>query len=278
MMAILTPTKETGSTARETDVVYVEPEQVVSDAELARLDVDGIAGASLADFLSAVLTHERCGTHLYRAAAARTQSASLRARYEEFGEETLHHVEVLEELVTTIAGNPSYVSAAARAVEAADNMALQSTFLLSGGVDPVVAEKAILDTVFLAETVDHANWDALSQLAMQIPEGELRDALQSAVQDVQPDEEEHLRWARDTRAGLTMAVLFGPPGAKLPEDTIARAASGNGSRGRSGDTSADDLEARSKDELYQQAQELEIEGRGRMTKAELLVAIRRVNG
>ena len=67
-----------------------------------------------------MLAHERCGTHLYRSVAGRTNNPVLQAQYEEFGDETERHVEILEELVTAAGGNPNYVSPAARATEGTD--------------------------------------------------------------------------------------------------------------------------------------------------------------
>jgi ferritin-like metal-binding protein YciE len=185
----------------------VEPDVQVTDDELStELTIEGVEPAFFADLMSACLTHERCGTHLYRSVAGRTRDPELRARYEEFGRETEHHVEVLEQLVTDAGGNPNYVSPKARAVEAADAHILQTTFLLSGA-DPMVEEMAMLDAVFLAETIDQANWATLAELAEMMPEQPARDALLAAVADVEPDEEAHFRWARDARAELTLAQL-----------------------------------------------------------------------
>src|SRR3546814_19161917 len=115
-MPTLTPTKDTGGTAKASDVVYVEPERTVTDADLAKMiDIDGANAAFVADLLSACLAHERCGTHLYRSVAGRTNNAILKAKYEEFGDETLRHVGILEELVASLGGTPSYVSPLARA-------------------------------------------------------------------------------------------------------------------------------------------------------------------
>ena len=138
--------------------------------------------------------------------AGRTRAPELRERYEEFGRETEHHVEVLEQLVADAGGNPNYVSPKARAVEAADAHILQTSFLLSGS-DPAVEEMAMLDAVFLAETIDQANWATLAELADVMPEQPARDALLAAIAEVEPEEEDHFRWARDARADLTLARL-----------------------------------------------------------------------
>lgn len=58
--------------------------------------------------------------------------------------------------------------------------------------------------MFTAETVDHANWETLGQLAEALPDGAMRETLRAAVREVEEHEDVHLSWARDTRARLTM--------------------------------------------------------------------------
>jgi len=204
-MHTLIPTKDTGATAKANAVVYVEPDRTETDESLAaQFQLPGVDAAFVADLLSAHLTHERCGTHLYRSVAARTLNPVLRARYEELGRQTARHVEVLEEVIVAAGGNPSYASPLARVTEAADSKALEATYLASGGVDPMAAEMAMLDAVFMAETVDQANWETLGQLAEVLPAGAAQERLAAAVREVLADEDEHLGWAQDTRARLTM--------------------------------------------------------------------------
>src|SRR5437868_5692978 len=99
-MATLTPTKEKGATTKPLQMVYVEEPQQTTDEELDALFAGtGLNGAFIADVLSSMLTHERCGRHLYRAVEGRTNNPVLRAKYREFGRETERHVEILEQLI-----------------------------------------------------------------------------------------------------------------------------------------------------------------------------------
>ena len=110
-MPVLTPTKADGATAKPNQVLYVDPACQVTDDMLAeQISVGGMNASVVADLLSGMLAHERCGVHPHRTVAARSNNPMLKRRYEEFGEETLHHVEVLEQLITTLGGNPNYVS------------------------------------------------------------------------------------------------------------------------------------------------------------------------
>lgn len=203
-MPILTPTKDTGATTKPNEMLYVEPSRQVTDETLAeQMDLpDSLNAAFIADLLSGMLTHERCGRHLYRSVAERTHNPMLKAKYEEFGQETERHAEVLEELISRLGGNPAYVSPMARAIEGTDTHTLQATFLLSGSIDVMTQEMAMLDAVFLAESMDHANWELLGKLRDQMPDGAAKDAVAEAVARVEPDEDEHLAWARTTKARM----------------------------------------------------------------------------
>jgi len=204
-MTVFTPTKDNGGQAKASPLIYGEPGRQVTDDQLAgQLTVEGMNAAFLADMLSGFLTHERCGRHLYRSVAGRTNNPILKQRYQHFGEETEHHVEVLEALITAAGGNPSYVSPLARAVEASDSKLLESTFLTEGGLDPMTAEMAMLDAVFIAEAVDQANWQGLDKVSQKLPSGSLKEQFQAAVSEVLAQEDEHFGWAHDMRSKLTL--------------------------------------------------------------------------
>src|SRR6185503_2872033 len=66
--------------------------------------------------------------------------------------------------------------------------------------DPNAAEIVAAECVTLAETKDHANWSLLSKLA-ESATGKEKEALEAAVEEVEPEEDEHLYhtagWARE---------------------------------------------------------------------------------
>jgi hypothetical protein len=154
-----------------------------------------------------MLTHERCGRHLYRSVEGRTNNPVLQAKYREFGAETERHVELLENLIAGAGGNPSYLSPLARAVEATDSNILQSTFLMRGSIDPATAEMAMLDAVALAESMDHANWKLMARIGEQLPQGPMREQCEAVVAEVEPQEDEHLSWSLETKERLTLLQL-----------------------------------------------------------------------
>ena len=201
--------------------------------------------------------HERCGVHLYRSAAGRTTNADFRAQYEEFGQQTERHVQILEELIAGAGGDPMYVSPAARLTEKGNAGLLESTFMLNGPIDLDTAELAIVEAVLLAETKDHGNWELMRQLGEVMADGDLKAAMTAAVEEVLAQEEEHYGWAELARTELLYTAATG--GQPLPMPTV--------------DEEVVDLTAATKDELYEKAKELDIEGRSGMTKDELASAI-----
>lgn len=225
-MPTLTPNAVQAARSAPAEMTFVDPSRQMTEAERRSfLDGTGLNGPFVADLLSDMLTHERCGTHLYRSVAARTNNPMLGQRYERFGDETLEHVDVLETLISQLGGDPLYVSPAARATEKADTALLESTFLLTGSVDLMTQELVMLDAVMLAEAKDHANWSGLSQLVDTFPEGEIRDHVRRAVERVEPQEDDHLGWAQETRTKLiALQVSSGAmaaAGAKA-EEMVAR--------------------------------------------------------
>lgn len=128
----------------------------------------------------------------------------LKRHYEEFGRETERHAELLEELIAAMGGSAQYVSPAARAIEKSDAGLLESTFLASGATDVMTAEATMLNAVFVAESIDHANWQYLAQVCQELPDGELRELMERTVQEVEEQEDKHLTWASETRQKMTM--------------------------------------------------------------------------
>lgn len=201
----LIPTFETSAVGRSMPMVSHPPGRGLDDATIeGELPDLGLNMPFVADLLSAVLAHERGGRHLYRAIAGRTNNPVLRAKYEEFGDETEQHAAILEQLIAHMGGDAQYVSPAARATEAAGKRIIESTFVLAGSIDVTTAEMVMLDAVLLAESIDHANWAALDELCAALPDGELRDRFRSAVDEVLTDEDEHLGWARDMRTRMIL--------------------------------------------------------------------------
>lgn len=206
-MATMT-TKETGGRAPLMTAVSFTAPECAMPPEMAEsfLAGTGLNGPFMADLLSSFLMHEQCGLHLYRTAMTLTNNDMLRRRYEEFGNETLEHIRIFEELIAACGGESGYVSPAARMTEALDTKMHEAAVGLPDGADEATLELAILETVVLAETKCHSDWSLIQQLTAKMPEGEARTVFQSAVDQVEQQEDEHIRWARETWQQLVMTL------------------------------------------------------------------------
>jgi hypothetical protein len=210
-MATLT-TKETGGMAPlMTAASFSPPECAMAPEELQSFLADsGLNGMFLADLLSACLMHEQCGLHLYRTAINMTTDEQLRSRYQEFGAETEEHIRIYEELIAACGGQPGYVSPTARLTEALDMKLHEAALLLPDGADQQTLELAILESVVLAETKCHSNWSLIQKMTAELPEGLARTAFQNAVDQVEDQEDEHIRWARETWEQLILTEAKSP--------------------------------------------------------------------
>jgi rubrerythrin len=165
----------------------------------------------LLDKLSEFLMVEQCGWQLYRVVGERTNDPELRKRYQEFGQETDRHRTILTGLIRQLGGDPDHVSPTARIAQAKSEALLQSA-LVAGPLGEAERETVALENVLLAETKDHADWELLGKLAEQLPNGKARKAIEAAVAEVEPQEDEHLGWAREKLASLSLqALLEAPP-------------------------------------------------------------------
>jgi len=161
----------------------------------------------LLDKLSEFLMVEQCGWQLYRVVGARATDPELQARYQEFGQETDRHRSILTGLIRELGGDPDYVSPTARLAQAKSEALLQSA-LVSGPLSIEELEASDLENVLLAETKDHADWELLGQLAEQLPNGKTKTAIEAAVAEVEPQEDEHLEWAQTKLAALGLRALM----------------------------------------------------------------------
>jgi hypothetical protein len=86
-------------------------------------------------------------------------------------------------------------------------------------------ELAMLDAVLLGVAKDHANRSCLAGMVEDLPAGEVRDAFQTAVDEVEVQENEHLRWAQDMRCRMIFLQATSGPTSSVAlkaEDMMAR--------------------------------------------------------
>ena len=202
--ALLIETADTGGRTMPLSMVVCPPDRAVTadTLEAQLLPGSGLNVAFIAGTLSAFLAHERAGAALYRVAAEHSENPILVDKYSEFGRETIEHIAIYQQLIVDLGGDPHYVSPAARMTEQLGQKLLEGPVSLAGSVDLLTLETAFLEAVVFAEHKCHDNWTLLGQLGEILPDERSRQVVRDAVTAVEPQEDEHIRWATDTYAQL----------------------------------------------------------------------------
>jgi len=171
--------------------------------------------AQLKEHLLQSLVHERGGVLIYRTALECTVNQDLRKEWEKYLGQTQNHVVVLSQLCQSLGWDPGEMTPNCKIVQH-NGIALVTAMkmaLAEGDLDS--AQLVACDSVLLAETKDHANWEIICECA-KAAAAPAADALQSACKQVEDEEDEHLYhtqgWARELRLkALGLNAVIPPP-------------------------------------------------------------------
>ncbi|HEU4321011.1 MAG TPA: hypothetical protein VFS66_13145 [Acidimicrobiia bacterium] len=169
----------------------------------------------LDELLYQALETELGGEQVYMKALECAQNDDLRQEWEKYLEETRTHQEILGRIFEA-AGLDRETESPGRAVvrhKAESLIAAMDMALSDAG--PEAAELVAAESVVEAETKDHQNWELLARVADEV-DGELKEALSEAYDEVGEQEAEHLfhtqGWARELwLQSLGMAAALPPP-------------------------------------------------------------------
>jgi rubrerythrin len=160
----------------------------------------------LHDKLSEFLAVERGGLKLYDEALRIITDPQVSKKFEVFRDQTRKHESILMRVMEQFGLDASYVSPAAKVAQQKAN-GLLSTMTIPDGLPSKAAEINAIENIVLAETKDHADWEMLGKIARQSNDSRLRDVLKPAVSEVEPEEDEHLNWAKEQMARLEFAAI-----------------------------------------------------------------------
>jgi len=188
------------------------------------------------ELLYQALQTEMGGVEVYETALRCVQNEDLEEEWEEYLEQTKHHVEIVREVFTKLNLDPeaetpgrAVVRHIGESLVAAMEMALESG-------PPEAAELVATECVVLAETKDHLNWELIGMLAGKA-KGETAQALREAYKEVEDQEDEHLYhttgWSRELWIkGLGMPAVLPPPEEEKDVKTAIGAARAKQERSR----------------------------------------------
>ena len=171
--------------------------------------------AQLESLLYQMMETEKGGVKIYSTALQCAINEDLKEEWTKYLEETRHHLEIVQEMfiqfnldAQAIVPDAKIVSHIGESLVNAMNMARQSS-------TPEAAQLVACECVVLAETKDHMNWELLSKCAEEA-DGEEREILMAATDEVEDQEDEHLYhskgWCRELWIeSLGMPAVLPPP-------------------------------------------------------------------
>ena len=170
---------------------------------------------ALTDLLYQSLETELGGVEIYNVALECAQNDELREEWEEYLEQTEHHVEVARELCEKLGLDPDRETPGRQVVRHIGKSLVKAMQLALGAGEPAAAEIVAAECVTLAETKDHANWSLLGKQAEE-SSGKEQKALEEACGEVEDEEDEHLYhttgWARELWLdALELPAVLPPP-------------------------------------------------------------------
>jgi len=188
------------------------------------------------ELLYQALQTEMGGVEVYEAALRCVQNEDLEEEWEEYLEQTKHHVEVVREVFTKLNLDPEAETPGRAVVRHIGESLVEAMEMALESGPPEAAELVATECVVLAETKDHLNWELIGMLAGKA-KGDTAQALRDAYKQVEDQEDEHLYhttgWSRELWIkGLGMPAVLPPPEEEKDVKTAIGAARAKQERAR----------------------------------------------
>ena len=137
------------------------------------------------------LEHELGGVNVYTTALGCAVNQDLKAEWQEYLEQTKAHVSALETLCSALGLDPARETPGRRVVRHVGAALVEAMNLAASAGDPAAAELVACESVVLAETKDHADWQLLSKCAEHL-DRPVAAAFKAACSTIEDQEDEHL--------------------------------------------------------------------------------------
>ena len=171
--------------------------------------------ARVKELLLNALETEIGGVSIYETALRCAVNKDLHKEWEEYHEQTEHHVEVLRGVCQALGVNPEEETPGRKVVHhIGESLVKAMTMALAAGDKPA-AELIATECVTAAETMDHHHWELIGELGKKM-KGDGGKKLRDAHEEVEEEEDEHLYhtkgWSRELWIdALGMKAVLPPP-------------------------------------------------------------------
>jgi rubrerythrin len=171
--------------------------------------------AQLKELLLQALEHERGGVLIYQTALECVVNDDLREEWKEYLTQTRSHVAALTAACEAMGLDPEEVTPGRKIVEHTGKALVVAMKMALAASDARGAELVACESVVLAETKDHFNWQLVGACIDRL-EGDAQAALREAYDRVEEEEDEHLYhtkgWCRELwLQALGMEAVLPPP-------------------------------------------------------------------
>jgi rubrerythrin len=171
----------------------------------------------LKELLYQMLETELGGVQVYTTALECVVNDDLEEEWTKYLAQTERHVEVMQQLLTTLGLDPAGQTPGRQVVRHIGESLVQAMQMaLASGDKPEAAELVACECVVFAETKDHTNWELLSKYVQKAAQGKEREVLATAIAEVEDQEDEHIYhskgWCRELWIqSLGMPAVLPPP-------------------------------------------------------------------
>lgn len=182
----------------------------------------------LEDLVLQSLEHEKGGVLVYETALKCALDDDLKKEWQEYFEQTQHHVEVLEGVCESLGIDPAQEVPSQAIIRHMGASLVEAMEMALENGKPEAAQLVACECVVLAETKDHLDWELLGKCGEKL-KGEEKKVLQAACTKVEEEEDEHLYhtqgWCRELWIqSLGMKAILPPPEEKKNVKTAIGAA------------------------------------------------------
>ncbi len=169
----------------------------------------------LKELLLQSLEHERGGVKVYQTAVRCAVNKDLKKEWEKYLQETEHHVEVLQGVLSQMKLDAEEQSPGRKIVHDLGAALVAAVNAAQGAGDPKAAQLVAAECVTLAETKDHMDWELIGAASKEAG-GAAGKALAAAYDEIEDQEDEHLYhtkgWTRELwLEALGLKAVLPPP-------------------------------------------------------------------
>jgi hypothetical protein len=169
----------------------------------------------LNELLYQALETEMGGVEVYSTALQCAVNEELKEEWEKYLDQTRVHVKIVEDVITALGLDPQTETPGRKVVRHIGESLVKAMKLALQCGPPEAAQLVAAETVVLAETKDHLNWELIGEASKKASR-EVAEILKPAHEQVEEEEDEHVYhtngWTRELWIqSLGMKAVLPPP-------------------------------------------------------------------